>query len=352
MTMAAHLWTWAGVAALLLAAVATADESPLPNADYGVSTIWQLGGIGGWNYPALEPSGARLFVSRGERVDVVETATGRRATTIPNTAGVRGIAFAPEFKRGYTSNGGSNTVTAFELDTVRLIAESPVPGRKPDAIVYDPASEHVLIANDQSNDISVMDPVSLQVLASIALPGSPGFMAAADTGTVYVNVKTESSRLVAIDSKTSKIKANWALPGCANASGLAFDAVHHRLFAVCQNEVMVVLDAVTGRQAARVAIGGGADGAAFDSDLGFVFSANGADGTLTVIHQDAADAYRVVATVQTQKGAGTLALDPQTHRIYLPTARFGPPPAPTADQPHPRPAIVPDTFVILVAEPK
>jgi len=352
--LAANLRSFRVLAALTLAASggAMADESPLPNADFGVSTIWQLGGIGGWDYLALEPGGARLFVSRGERVDVVETATGRRATTIPNTAGVHGIAFAPEFKRGYTSNGQSNTVTAFELDTARVIQESPVLGTNPDAILYDPASQHVFTADGASEDINVLDPMSLEVLSSIALPGKPEFMATDGVGTVYVNIQTDPGKLVAVDSKTSKIKATWPLQGCGNPRGLAIDVAHHRLFSVCERDVMVVLDGLTGRQVAHVAIGDGPDAAAFDPDLGFVFSSNGADGTLTVIHQDTPDTYRVVATVQTQKGARTMALDPAAHRIYLPTARFGPPPAPTSDQPHPRPSIVPDTFIILVAEPK
>lgn len=334
------------------AASAVADESPLPNADYGVSTIWQLGGIGGWDYLALEPSGSRLFVSRGDRVDVVDTANGKRATTIPNTAGIHGIAFAPELKRGYTSNGQANTVTAFELDTLHVVKESPVSGKKPDAILYDTPSQHLLTANSETNDISVIDPTSLDVLSTLALPGPPEFMVADGMGTVYVNIETDPGKLVAVDTKTSRIKATWPLQGCGNPTGLAIDIAHHRLFSVCERDVMVVLDGLSGRQVARVAIGSGPDAAAFDSDLGFVFSSNGSDGSLTVIHQDAPDTYRVVATVQTQKGARTMALDPATHRIYLPTARLGPPPPPTPEQPHPRPSIAPDSFIVLVAEPK
>jgi len=347
-------FSWLALAALhsSIASVVMADTSPLPDADYGVSTIWPLGGIGSWDYLTLEPSGARLFVSRGDRVDVVETVSGRRATTVPNTVGVHGIAFAPEFKRGYTSNGQANTVTAFDLDTVHVIKEAPIAGKKPDAILYDPASQHVLTANGGSNDINVLDPISLDVLSSIALPGKPEFMATDGGGTVYVNIQTDPGKLVAIDSKNAKLKAVWPLPGCGNPTGLAIDAAHHRLFSVCEREVMLVLDGVTGRPVASVAIGDGPDGAAFDPDLGFVFSANGADGTLTVIHQDSPDAYRVVATVQTARGARTLALDAATHRLYLPTARFGAPPPATPDQPNPRPSIVPDSFVILVAEPK
>src|ERR1035438_7745542 len=132
---------------LIAASECSADESPLPSADYGISTIWQLGGIGGWDYLALESSGARLFISRGDRVDVVETSSGRRAGIVANTPGVHGIAFAPELKRGYTSNGRANTVTAFELDTLRVIQESPVTGKKPDAILYEPRAQHVFTSS-------------------------------------------------------------------------------------------------------------------------------------------------------------------------------------------------------------
>jgi YVTN family beta-propeller protein len=331
---------------------AGAAESPLPNADYGVSTIWQLGGTGGWDYLALEASGARLFVSRGDRVDVVETSSGRRAATIANTSGVHGIAFAPELKRGYTSNGRANTVTAFELDTLRVIQEAPVSGKKPDAILYEPRAQHVFTANGASDDISVMDPTTLQVVATIALPGPPEFMVTDAAGTVFVNIETDTGKLVAIDGKSFKIKSTWSLPGCTSPTGLALDPEHHRLFSVCANDTMVVTDSSSGKQVARVAIGAGPDAAAFDADLGFVFSSNGADGTLTIIHQETPDDYRVIATVQTQKSARTMVLDPATHRIFLAAARLGATPPPSPDQPHPRPSVDPNSFVILVAEPK
>jgi YVTN family beta-propeller protein len=339
---------------LLLATTlpSTAAESPLPDADYGVSTIWQLGGTGGWDYLALEPSGGRLFVSRGDRVDVVETVNGRRAGTVSNTAGVHGIAFAPELKRGFTSNGRANTVTAFELDTLHVIQESPVAGKKPDAILYEPRLQHIFTANGDSNDIDVLDPSTLQVLASIPLPGKPEFMATDAAGTVFGNIETDPGKLVAIDAKTLKVRATWSLPGCANPTGLAIDSANHRLFSVCANQVMAVTDAVTGKPVARLAIGDGPDAVAYDRDLGFVFSSNGVDGTLTVIHQETPDNYKVIATVQSQKSARTMALDPATHRIFLAAAHLGDTPAATADNPHPRPNVVPDTFVILVAEPK
>jgi DNA-binding beta-propeller fold protein YncE len=346
---------WSLAAALLQAAVlaaAVADESPLPNPNYGVSKVWPLGGSGGWDYLALEPSGGRLFISRSDRVEVLETATGRRAGVVANTSGVHGIAFAPELKRGYTSNGKTNSVTAFDLASLQVILEAPIEGSKPDAILYEPQSRYVFTADGDSHDINVLDSMSLKVVASIALPGAPEFMATDAAGTVFVNIEAEAGRLVAIDVKTLKIKSNWALSGCANPTGLAIDAANHRLFSVCANEMMAVTDAASGKQVARVAIGAGPDAAAYDRDLGLVFSSNGIDGTLSVIRQETPDRYKLLAAVETQMSARTMALDLGSHKIYLAAGRLGDTPPPTAEHPHPRPSIVPDSFVILVAEPR
>jgi DNA-binding beta-propeller fold protein YncE len=334
------------------AAAPLADTSPLPAPVYTVSRSFPLGGAGGWDFLALEASGARLFISRGDRVDVVETASGKLAGTIPNTAGVHGIAFAPALTRGFTSNGRSDTVAVFELDTLRVLQEVPVSGKKPDAILYEPRQNHIITANGESANLSVLDATTLQIVATVALPGPPEFMATDAAGTVYVNIETDPGKLVAIDGKSLTVKATWPLPGCANPTGLALDSAHHRLFSVCQNQVMAVTDALSGKQAARVVIGKGSDAAAFDSDLGLVFSANGLDGTLTVIHEDSPDEYRVLATVTTQVSARTMALDPATHRIFLAAAKLGATPPATEEQPHPRPSIVPDSFAILVAQPK
>lgn len=329
-----------------------ADESPLPPPEYTIAATWALGGGGGWDYLALEASGARLFISRGDRVDVVETATGRLAGSIPNTQGVHGIAFAPELKRGYTSNGRANTVTAFELDTLRTVKEAAVSGTKPDAILYEPQHQHLFTANGASSNLSVLDPQTLEILATITLPGPPEFMATDASGSIFVNIETDPGKLVLIDAKALEVKAVWPLTGCANPTGLAIDRAQRRLFSVCDNQVMVVTDSVSGKQVAQVAIGKGPDAAAFDPDLGNVFSSNGADGTLTIIHEDAPDKYRVITTLSTQKSARTMALDQPTHRIFLAAATPGESPPPTPDQPHPRPGMIPGSFVILVAKPK
>ena len=340
---------------LLQTAAATtlaADTSPIPAPVYTVSRSFPLGGSGGWDYLALEASGARLFISRGDRVDVVETVSGKLAGTIPSTAGVHGIAFAPALRRGFTSNGRSDTVSVFELDTLRVIQEVPVSGKKPDAILYEPRHNHIITANGASSNLSVLDAGSLQVVATVPLPGPPEFMATDAAGTVYVNIETEPGKLVVVDAKSLAVRATWPLPGCANPTGLALDAVHRRLFSVCENQVMAVTDSLSGKQVARVVIGSGPDAAEFDTDLGLVFSSNGMDGTLTVIHEETPDEYKVLATVTTQVSARTMVLDPATHKIFLAAAKLGATPPATDEQPHPRPSIVPDSFAILVAQPK
>jgi len=233
-----------------------------------------------------------------------------------------------------------------------VIKEVPVSGKKPDAILYEPRHNHVITANGETANLTVLDAGTLEVVATVALPGPPEFMATDAAGTVYVNIETEPGKLVAVDAKSLAVKATWPLPGCMSPSGLALDAAHHRLFSVCANQVMAVTDALSGKQVAKVVIGKGPDAAAFDSDRGLAFSSNGMDGTLTVVHQDTPDDYKVMATVNTQVSARTMVLDPATHRIYLAAAKLGAPPPATAEQPHPRPSIVPDSFVILVAQPK
>jgi DNA-binding beta-propeller fold protein YncE len=334
------------------AATARAQTSPIPAADYTVARTWRLGGLGGWDVLALEESGGRLFVSRDERVDVIETVSGKLVGSIPHTAGVHGIAFAPALRRGFTSNGRANTVSVFELDTLRVIQEAAVSGKSPDAIYYEPQQNHIITANRETANLSVLDASTLQIVGTVPLPGPPESMASDESGHLYVNINSAPGKVVLIDARTLAVKAAWPLKECANPTGLAFDVAGHRLFSVCANQIMSVTDSVSGKSIARVVIGRGPDGAAFDPDLGLVFSSNGIDGTLTVIHQDSPDEYRVTATVTTQVSARTLALDAATHKIYLAAARFEATPAATADQPSPRAGVIPDSFVILVAQPR
>jgi YVTN family beta-propeller protein len=343
------------VLVLLSASVLTtraADTSPIPGTDYTVAKSWPLGGGGGWDYLALEASGARLFVSRGDRVEVVETVSGRLTGSIARTAGVHGVAFAPVVSRGFTSNGRSNTVSVFELDSLRVIQEVPVSGKNPDAIAYEPQHNHIVTANADSANLSVIDAGTLQVTATIALPGAPEFMVSDQAGLLYVNIVGSPGKIAVIDGKSLAVKSTWTLTGCVNPTGLTLDLLHHRLFSVCGNQIMAVTDSVSGKQVARVVIGSGPDAVAYDPELGLVFSSNGQDGTLTVIHQDTPDEYRVLSIVTTQTTARTMVLDPATHRLFLAAGRLGPVPAATDDDPHPRAPALPNSFSILVAQPK
>ena len=327
------------VFALLQAATTrAADTSPLPPPVYTVSKSFPLAGNGGWDYLALEASGGRLFVSRADHVDVVETVSGKLVGTIANTAGIHGIAFAPALKRGFTSNGRSNSVTVFELDTLRVIQEVPVSGKKPDAILYEPRNNHVITANGASSDLSVLDAASLQEVATIALPGPPEFMTTDAAGMVYVKHRDEFGQTRRGRREVAGRQGNLGLAGPRESSETCADAAHHRLSSVCETMLgMAVTDSASGKQVAKVVIGRGPDAAAFDADLGLVFSSNGQDGTLTVIHLETPYEYRVGATVTTQVSARSMTLDPATHRIFLAAAKLGPaPPAPEGAASAPR----------------
>ncbi len=314
---------------------------------FAVLRRWKLGGSGTWDYLTLDSAGKRLFISRSTHVDVVDTDSGTVIGTIADTAGVHGIALAEDLKRGYTSNGKADSVTVFDAGTLKVIQEAKIPGHNPDAILYEPAGKHIFTFNGRSKDVTVLDASTLAVIATLPVPDKPEFAADDGAGQIFVNIESEPGQMVVIDSKALKIKATWPLPGCASPTGLAIDKANHRLFSVCDGKVMAVTDAVTGNPVARVAIGEGPDAAAYDAKRKLVLSSNG-EGTLSVIRQEPADRYKVASTLGTQRGARTMALDTASGRIYLVTSEFGPPPAATPEQPHPRPVPIPDTFTVLV----
>jgi YVTN family beta-propeller protein len=331
------------LAAFAAGAAGSAGASP----DLQVLQRWKVGGAGGWDYLTLDAAGKRLFVSRATRVDVVSTKSGKVIGSIPNTQGVHGIALAEESKRGYTSNGKADSVTMFDSESLTVIREVKLTAHNPDAILYEPVGKHVFTFNGKSKDVTVLDASSLEVLATLPVADKPEFAVDDGNGHIFVNIESEAGQMTEIDSRKLTVLRTFPLPGCASPSGLAVDRAHRRLFSVCDGKVMAVTDADSGKQVALVPIGEGPDAAAFDSKRGLVFSSNG-DGTLTVVRQQAADRYTVQATVPTQRGARTMALDAAAGKVYAVTADFGPPPAPTAEQPHPRPVPIPDTFTVLV----
>lgn len=332
--------------ALLLVAALLAQAAHAATADYTVLQRFTLGGLGSWDCLSIDPVTHRLYIARSDRVLVVDTITGQLIGTVPGMNGAHGVALVPSRGSGFVSNGRANSVTEFSLATLKPIREIPIKGENPDVLTYDSRTRHLFVFNGRSHDATVLDPHSGKTLGSIRLPGKPEFAVTNDHGVAFVNIE-DTAQIARIHTAEAKVTAMWKLEDCTEPTGLALDMRNHRLFSVCQNERMVVTDALSGRHIASVPIGKGPDGVAFDAAHALIFSPNGTDGTLTVIHQDDADHYSVVATVPTQASARTLALDTKSHRVYTVAAEFTPAPATTAAEPHPRPAVVDGTFTVL-----
>jgi DNA-binding beta-propeller fold protein YncE len=327
---------------LILAGYAVAASGP----GYHVVKTYKLGGDGGWDYLTADPDAHRLYISRGTHVMVIDADTGKSVGDIDDTPGVHGIALAPELGRGFTSNGREGTVSIFDIKTLATSNKVKVGGENPDAIIYDPATKRVFTFNGRSHDSTAIDAATGKVLGMIKLDGKPEFAASDGKGEVFVNIE-DKSELTAIDASKLEVKNTWPLAPCTEPSGLSIDREHRRLFAGCHNKLMAVVDADSGRVLATPAIGEGVDATRYDPGTGLAFASCG-EGVLTVIKEESPEKFAVVEDVPTQKGARTMALDTQTHTVYTVTAQFGPPPAPTAENPHPWRSIVPDTFVVLV----
>lgn len=306
-----------------------------------------IAGDSGWDYLIADSENRRLYVSHGTEVDVLNLDTDAVAGKIPNTNGVHGIAIANDLKRGFVSDGRDNQVTVFDLGTLATLSTVKA-GSNPDGIVYDPFSKRVFVFNGRSKDMTAIDAETGYVAGTVPLGGKPEFPATDGKGNIYVNIE-DRSELVRLDPKTLEIKDHWSLgPQCDSPSGLAIDARNRRLFPVCENKVMTVVDGDSGKILTTLPTGEGTDAAAFDPATKLVFAPNGRDGTLTVIKEESPDKYAVVENVKTQRGARTMALDLKTHKIYLSDANFGLAPAPTTENPRPRPTIVPGSFKLLV----
>lgn len=306
----------------------------------------QVGGEGGWDDLYADADAHRLYVSHATKVIVIDTDTDKVVGEIPNLKGIHAIATADEFGRGFVSDGRDNSVTIFDTKTLKTLGQVKT-GTNPDAIVYDPASKRIFAFNGGSKNATAIDAANGNVAGTIDLGGKPEFARSNEKGTVFVNIE-DKSEIVAFDAKKLAVTSRWSLaPDCEEPSGLAIDIKHGRLFAVCSNKKMVVLNAQTGKIMATLPTGDGTDGAGFDEKEKLAFASNG-EGTLTVVREDSNDKFSFSENVPTQRGARTMTVDRKTHKIYMPTAQFGETPAPTKERPRPRPPIIPNSFVILV----
>ena len=331
------------VSPLLSPAIFAADTS------YRIARTIPAGGEGGWDYLNVDAAARRLYVSRGTRVAVLNADSGATEGEIPSTEGVHGIALAPDLGRGFTSNGRANTITIFDPKTLATVGTVKVTGVNPDAILYDPFSHRVFAFNGRTANATAVEGATGVVAGTIAVGGKPEFAVTDLAGRIYVNIE-DKNEIVALNPKTLQVEAHWPLAGCDSPTGLAIDVKTRRLFAGCGNQTLVVLSAADGRFVTKLAIGKGTDAVVFDPDTNLVFSSNG-DGTLTIIREDSADAFHVVQNLATKEGARTMALDPKTHAIFLPAARWEPAPPATAESPRPRRKMVTGSFEIVVAAP-
>jgi YVTN family beta-propeller protein len=312
---------------------------------YKIIDKWKIGGEGGWDYLLADSSANRLYITHGARVDVLDTTSGKPVGAITGLHGTHGIALDNAGKFGYISDGAGNAVVVFDRATLATVATIPTGGQNPDGIVFEPATQTVWAFDGRSKDAAVIDTASRKVIATIPLPGKPEFPAVDGKGTVYDNIE-DKNEIVRLDARTNKLTAEWPVAGCDSPSGLVLDTAGSRLFPVCDGKKMGVVDSKTGKVLATPSIGDGPDAAGWDAAHKLAFASSG-DGILSVVDASKPN-FPTIESLPTQRGARTMAYDPATDRVYLVTAEFGPRPAPTADSPHPRPAVVPGSFTVIV----
>jgi YVTN family beta-propeller protein len=312
---------------------------------YHVASSIAIPGSGGWDYLSADSPNRRLYVSHGNVVEVVDLDSAKLVGQIPKTNGVHGIAIADDLGRGYISAGRDNQIVIFDLKTLATVGKAKA-GTNPDGIVYDPATQRVFAFNGRSKDATVIDAKTGSVLKTIPMGGKPEFPTVDGRGNLYVNIE-DKNEILHLDANTLEVKAHWSIAPAESPSGMAIDTQQHRLFSVCDGKVMVVVNYETGKVVTTVPIGDGPDAAAYDPGTHTVFSSNGEDGTVTVVKVEGNDKY-VPSTVETKKSARTMALDLKTHKLYLSSGDYGPPPAATPGNPHPWPSIVPGSFKLLV----
>lgn len=304
----------------------------------------KIGGTGGWDYVAVDPDASRAYVTHGTVVEVVDLKAGKVVGQIPQLHGVHGVAVAPEFGKGFITNGQSNSVTIFDLKTLAKVGE-PQTGQNPDGVCFEPKTRRIFTFNGRSNDSTAIDPKTNEVIKTFPVGGKPEECAVDGTGKIYVNLE-DSSEIVELDAAKPAVLRHASLAPCESPSGLAIDLKNKKLFSVCDNKMMAVTDIPTLKVVATTAIGSGPDGAGFDPGLGLAFSSNGGDATLSIVKQ-VNGKYETVDNVATERGARTMAVDSKNHRVYLLAAEYGPAPEATGGR-RARPPVLPGSFHVLI----
>lgn len=304
-----------------------------------------IGGEGGWDYLSVDSKNNVLYLSHSTQVEVLNVKTHEKVGVIPGLQGVHGVIAVPSTGRGITTNGRSNTVTIFDLKTLKPIVELPT-GKNPDALLYDSYSKRVFVFNHSDVTTTAIDIENGRVVGTLDLGGTALEAGATDEqGTIFVNLE-DASEIVSFDANSMVVKNRWKISPCTEPTGLAIDTENNRLFSVCHSGDMMVVDSKSGKIVAKVPIGKRVDGVVFDPKLKMAFSSNG-EGTITVVQEVSANEFKVVETIKTELGARTIAIDPDTHHLFVSTAQYGETPAATPEVTNPRPKVLPGTFMVL-----
>ncbi len=283
-----------------------------------VTNTFHISGAGGWDYLEVGPVNDWLYVSHGTQVNILNKKTGDSVGIIEGTAGVHGIAFDTANGKGYTSNGRLNNVYVFDMKTNKVLAAIPT-GLNPDAIMYEPFSAKIITCNGRGKNLSIIDPKQNKVIDSVDVGGKPETAVSDGSGKIFVNIE-DKNEIVVVDVRSFKVLSRWSIAPGEGPTGLVYDATTKRLFAGCE-KLLMVIDATNGKIVAKLTIGDGCDGVAFDTKTNNIFTSNG-EGTITVVHEESADKFVVVENIVSKRGARTIAIDKATGRLYLPTAEF------------------------------
>lgn len=306
---------------------------------YNIVKTYHIASPGGWDYIAVNDG--KLYVSHGTQVNILNEANGDSVSFLPNTAGVHGIAFDSELGRGYTSNGRSNNVTVFDLKTNAVIAQVAT-GENPDAIMYEPHTKTIITCNGRSKNLSIIDPKTNTIVSTIDVGGKPETAVSDGNGKLFVNIE-DKNEIAEVDLKNHTVTNHWAL-GAERPTGLAYDGTTKRLFAGCDN-YLVVVNAANGKVVDKLSIGEGCDGVAFDEKDKIIFTSNGQSGNMTAIKENNANMFSVLGNYTTKRGARTITIDEKTGALFLPTADFD-----ASNTQNGRPRMLPGTFQILVMQ--
>jgi DNA-binding beta-propeller fold protein YncE len=331
--------------AIVLWCAAFAASLQAQPSTYAITKTYPLGGDGSWDYLVPDPPTRRLFIGRQNRVMVVNADTGALLGEVTGIQGAHGTAIASATGHGFATSGNDRSVVMFDLQSYKVLGRIPA-AEDADAIIFDAASNRVFTFNGDAHSSTVIDPAAGTLVTNLPLGGKPEYGASAGDGKVYANL-TDTSEVVEIDAKGATVARRWPTAPCKQPVAMAIDIAHHRLFSGCRSGVLAVSDYQAGKVVATAPIGAGVDGTGYDPASATVFASN-ADGTLTVIHQDGPDTYRVVQTVETPQFSRNMAVDPTTHRVYLVSAKFGEPPAGGRG----RGPMVAGSFTLMVIEPR